>query len=248
MTFVNKTITFTAAFLLLLSCGGRDANEMHVTGQVKGLKKGTLYLQKVKDSTLVTLDSLIVDGDSHFDFTTEIEAPEIFYLSVNRHNSVNKDTSLLFFGEKGEITINTSWNYFSAEAKVEGSETHEKLEEYQKIMRKFREKNLELITAQLKAGNDSLKRDSLGKVIDKNTTRSYLYTLNFALGNTDSYVAPYIALSEVSNARLKYLDTINASLSPEVAASKYGKALNTYIQEIKDLQEQNNGEDKEKSE
>lgn len=237
MTFVNKTLAFTIGFLLLFSCN-RNENVMHITGQVKGLKKGTIYLQKVKDSTLMTLDSLIVDGNSNFDFTTEIEEPEIFYLSVNRHNSTNKDTSLLFFGEKGEITINTSWNYFSAEAKVEGSETQEKLEEYQKMIRKFREKNLELVTARLKAGSDSLKRDSLTKLANKNTTRSYLYTLNFALGNTDSYVAPYIALAEVPNARLKYLDTINNSLSPEIAASKYGKALNEYIEEIKAFEKQ----------
>ncbi|MBC9797676.1 DUF4369 domain-containing protein [Sinomicrobium sp. FJxs] len=237
-------MALTAGFLLLFACG-RKENVMHLTGQVEGLKKGKIYLQKVQDSTLVSLDSLIVDGNSHFDFTTEIEEPEIFYLSVTRHNSVNKDTSLLFFGEKGEITINTSWNYFSAEAEVEGSETHEKLEEYQKVIRQFREKNLELVTEQLKAGKDSLKRDSLARLANKNTTRSYLYTLNFALGNADSYVAPYIALAEVANARIKYLDTINKSLSPEVAASKYGKALNEYIEEIKAREKQEEKKGKE---
>lgn len=236
MITVNKTIAVAAGLLLFFSCD-RNENTMHLTGQVKGLKKGKIYLQKIQDSTLVTLDSLIIDGNSNFDFTTEIEEPEVFYLSVNRHNSVNKDTSLLFFGEKGEINIRTSWDYFSAEAKVEGSETHKKLEEYEKMMSRFRQKNLELIAAQLKAGNDSLQRDSLAKLADKNTTRSYLYTLNFALGNHDSYVAPYIALTDAPNARLKYLDTINNSLSPEVATSKYGRALNEYVQEIRKFEE-----------
>ncbi|RNL91021.1 DUF4369 domain-containing protein [Sinomicrobium pectinilyticum] len=235
MISVNKTIAVAAGLLLLFSCN-RDENIMHLTGQVKGLKKGKIFLQKIQDSTLVTLDSLIIDGNSNFDFTTEIDEPEVFYLSVNRHNSMNKDTSLLFFGEKGEINIQTSWDYFSAEARVEGSETHEKLEEYEKMMRRFRQKNLELVAAQLRAGNDSLRRDSLAGVASKNTTRSYLYTLNFALGNRDSYIAPYIALADAPNARLKYLDTINNSLSPEVAASKYGRALNKYIEEIKKLE------------
>ncbi|MGS2762270.1 DUF4369 domain-containing protein [Sinomicrobium sp. M5D2P9] len=235
MISVNKTIAVAAGLLLFFSCD-RNENVMHLTGQVKGLKKGKIYLQKIQDSTLVTLDSLIIDGDSNFDFTTEIEEPEVFYLSVNRHNSINKDTSLLFFGEKGEINIQTSWDYFSAEARIEGSETHKKLEEYEKMMRRFRQKNLELVAAQLRAGNDSIQRDSLAKLANKNTTRSYLYTLNFALGNRDSYVAPYIALADAPNARLKYLDTINNSLSSEVAASKYGKALNEYVQEIKKLE------------
>src|SRR5690606_5141584 len=120
-------------------------------GQVKGLKKGTVYLQKIQDSTVVTLDSMVVDGNSHFDFKTEIEEPEVFYLSVNRFNSINKDNSLHFFGEKGEINIQTSWDFFSAEVEVTGSKTHKKLEEYESMMEKFKEKNLELITEQIKA-------------------------------------------------------------------------------------------------
>ncbi len=235
MISVNKTLAVAAGLLLLLSCN-RNENVMHLTGQVKGLKKGKIYLQKVKDSTLVTLDSLVVDGNSNFDFTTEIEDPEIFYLSVNRHNSINQDTSLIFFGEKGDITINTSWDYFSAEARIEGSETQKKLEEYEKMMSRFREKNLELVAEQLRVGNDSVKRDSLAQLAGKNMTRSYLYTLNFALGNKDSYVAPYVALADAANARLKYLDTINNSLTPEVAASKYGKALDEYVRQIRELE------------
>lgn len=235
MISVNKTLAVAAGLLLLLSCN-RNENVMHLTGQVKGLKKGKIYLQKVKDSTLVTLDSLVVDGNSNFDFTTEIEDPEIFYLSVNRHNSINQDTSLMFFGEKGDITINTSWDYFSAEARIEGSETQKKLEEYEKMMSRFREKNLELVAEQLRVGNDSVKRDSLAQLAGKNMTRSYLYTLNFALGNKDSYVAPYVALADAANARLKYLDTINNSLTPEVAASKYGKALDEYVRQIRKLE------------
>ncbi|SFW14895.1 protein of unknown function [Sinomicrobium oceani] len=235
MISVNKTLAVAAGLLLLLSCN-RNENVMHLTGQVKGLKKGKIYLQKVKDSTLVTLDSLVVDGNSNFDFTTEIEDPEIFYLSVNRHNSINQDTSLMFFGEKGDITINTSWDYFSAEARIEGSETQKKLEEYEKMMSRFREKNLELVAEQLRVGNDSVKRDSLAQLAGKNMTRSYLYTLNFALGNKDSYVAPYVALADAANARLKYLDTINNSLTPEVAASKYGKALDEYVRQIRELE------------
>ncbi|WP_268224242.1 DUF4369 domain-containing protein [Sinomicrobium oceani] len=235
MISVNKTLAVAAGLLLLLSCN-RNENVMHLTGQVKGLKKGKIYLQKVKDSTLVTLDSLVVDGNSNFDFTTEIEDPEIFYLSVNRHNSINQDTSLMFFGEKGDITINTSWDYFSAEARIEGSETQKKLEEYEKMMSRFREKNLELVAEQLRVGNDSVKRDSLAQLAGKNMTRSYLYTLNFALGNKDSYVAPYVALADAANARLKYLDTINNSLTPEIAASKYGKALDEYVRQIRELE------------
>ena len=36
---------------------------MHVSGKIDGLRKGTLYLQKVLDSTLVDVDSLVINGN-----------------------------------------------------------------------------------------------------------------------------------------------------------------------------------------
>lgn len=57
---------------------------MIVSGNVKGLKKGTLYLQHLADTTLVVVDSLKVDGDGNFRFETELEGPEMFYLYLNK--------------------------------------------------------------------------------------------------------------------------------------------------------------------
>jgi len=80
-----KNIFFLAFIaVLLLSCSEDTTNTMFVTGKVKGLKKGTLYLQSVPDSTLVTIDSLEVDGDGSFSFKTKLESPEIFYLYLNK--------------------------------------------------------------------------------------------------------------------------------------------------------------------
>jgi hypothetical protein len=46
-------------------------------------------------------------------------------------------------------------------------------------------------------------------------------------------VAPYIALSEINDATVKYLDTIQKSMSPKVAKSRYGVMLTKYVGEIK---------------
>ena len=204
---------------------------MFVTGKVKGLKKGTLYLQHVPDSTLVTIDSLEVDGDGHFSFKTELESPEIFYLYLNKEDNNEVNDRITFFGEAGNITINTSWNTFDTNVKIEGSATQKKLEEYRKTMTKFNKRSIEIMQS---ANNsevpmDSLQLDSIQKLSDKNIQRSYLYALNFALNNKDSYVAPYIALNEVYDANIKYLDSINNTLTPEVASSKYGKALKNFL-------------------
>ena len=65
-----------------------------------------------------------------------------------------------------------------------------------------------------------------------------MFTVNFALNNKDSEVAPYLALTEIYDAKTSYLDTINNTLTPKVKASKYGKELQTYIDEVKKSEKQ----------
>ena len=222
-------LTFTA--VLLISCSEDTTNTMYVTGKVKGLKKGTLYLQSVPDSTLVTIDSLQVDGDGNFSFKTELESPEIFYLYLNKKDNNEINDRITFFGEPGNITINTSWNTFDTNAKIEGSATQKKLEEYRKTMTRFNKRSIELMQSltNSEVPIDSLQLDSIQKLTDKNIQRGYVFAISFALNNKDSYIAPYIALTEVSDANIKYLDSISNSLTPEVASSKYGKELKNFL-------------------
>ena len=220
---------------LLFSCGsGEEPNRMIVKGNVKGLKKGTLFLQNIPDTTLTTIDSLLVQGDGNFQFETSMESPEVFYLYLDKKDNNEFNDRITFFGEPGTINISTSWNTFETKAVIEGSETQKKLEEYQEIMNKFHGQSLDLMRASAdpQIQNDSIALDSLQQLSDKVILRGYLYTLNFALNNSDSYVAPYLALSEVANANPIYLDSIYNALSPEVAASKYGKKLEKYLKEL----------------
>jgi hypothetical protein len=94
-------------------------------------------------------------------------------------------------------------------------------------MSRINTQNLEIIRAAYDPDiqQDSMALDSIAKLSDKNIVRGYLFALNFALNNSNSYVAPYIALTEVADANIKYLDSIYSSLSQEVASSKYGEEL-----------------------
>jgi hypothetical protein len=60
-----------------------------------------------------------------------------------------------------------------------------------------------------------------------------MVTVNFALNNKDNHVGPYLALTELVNANVKWLDTINKSLSQEVKNSIYGKKLNQFVLDVK---------------
>lgn len=234
---MKKHLFLTVLSIFIIACGGDTENTMTVTGKVKGLKKGTLYLQKIPDSILITIDSLKVKDDGSFVFKTELESPEIFYLYLNKKDNNTLNDRITFFGEPGIITINTSWNTFDTNSSVEGSETQKKLEEFREVMSRFNKKNLERLQflRNSEVQLDSLQIDSIQKLDAKSTQREYAYALNFALHNKNSYIAPYIALTEVPDANIKYLDSIYSVLSPAVADSKYGKELKKHLERIKVL-------------
>lgn len=224
-----------ASLLLVVSCASETANTMTVNGTIKGLKKGTLYLQHVPDTVLVTVDSLDIEGDGNFTFKTELESPELFYLYLDKKDNNDINDRISFFAEPGLITINTTWNTFDTNAKITGSKSQEKLEEYLKFMSKSNLRGLELM--QMASNQDERfsqqELDSIELLYTKSIQRNYIYAINFAINNKDSYIAPYIALKEIPEANIKYLDSIAAVLTTEVSNSKYGKELQAFVQKNK---------------
>lgn len=217
---------------LIISCGEKQ-HDLTVKGHIEGLKKGTIYLTKLNDSTLINIDSLIINGNSDFELHSDLESPEVFYLYLDK-NSSEKDR-ITFFADKGITEINTSLKNFVFDAEIIGSEQQKTLEEYQSIISRLNNSNLDLIKEDFEAQRegDSVKLDTIHKQYDNFLRRRYLYTVNFALNNKDSEVAPYVTLTEIYNANINLLDTINNSLTAKVKDSKYGKELQRFINEIK---------------
>ncbi|MGY0425241.1 MAG: DUF4369 domain-containing protein, partial [Polaribacter sp.] len=142
---------------------------------------------------------------------------------------------ILFFGNKGTINIYDNIKLFGINPKIEGSKNQLVFNNFMKISSKFRNENLDFIKKEFDAKR--AKDTSLIKKLEKDyqsmIRRKYLFTANFALTNANSEAAPYIALTELYNANIKLLDTINNSLSEKVKKSTYGKRLDKYINDIK---------------
>ena len=228
---MKRILFFLVLGILVFSCEKNTENSMIVSGNIKGLKKGTLFLQQFKDSSLVSLDSLEIKGDGTFSFSKEISEPDIFYLYLNKQDNNDINDRIIFFGEPGEITINTSWNTFDIDPKVAGSVSHEKFMEFNEMFSKFNIRDLELsqLAALPEFQEDSLALDSIQQRMDQNIVNRYRYAINFGLNNGDSYVTPYLMLNAVKEANPKYLDSVYKALAPDVAASKYGAALGDYL-------------------
>lgn len=228
-----KKIIVLLAILNLFSCKKEQA-DLTVKGFVKDLKKGTLYLQKFEDTVLVSVDSIVVNGDAHFKLQANLDSPEVFFLHLNK-TSADANYKIPFFADKGVTEINTSLKNFALNPEIKGSKQQEVLEEYLKMMERFNDKNLELIKTDLEAKSqqDSSLIKTNQKAYENLLKGKYLYTVNFAIKHNASEVAPYVALTEIYDAQTKWLDTINNSLTPEIKASKYGKELEAFIQDRK---------------
>lgn len=226
-----KILRLLFLLLLIVSACSQEENNLILQGRVQGLKKGTLYLQKIEDTTLITLDSVVVNGNESFTLETNIDGAEALYLYLNKVDNNEYDDRVMFFAEPGEMVLNTTLQNFETDAVVEGSENQKKLMEYRQMMQRFNGQNLELIKKNLEAQQkqDQTMIDSTGQAYDNLLRRRYLFTVNYAINNKDYEIAPYLAISEVYDANLKYLDTIYSSLTPKVKESRYGKSLEEYI-------------------
>ena len=136
-------------FIVNIGCQTENKNsstsQMIVKGKIEGLRKGTLYLQKIEDSLLVSVDSTLVNGTPEFQLITPIETAEVFYLYLDKEDGDSLNDRILFFGEKGTIEINTLLKTFESSAKIVGSKNQELLQEYIATSRKFNDQNLELL-------------------------------------------------------------------------------------------------------
>lgn len=210
--------------LLSVSCSKDNSQyNFKLKGHVKGLKKGTVYLQKQQDSLITTLDSLEIKGNPNFELHTNLDEPEVLILKLDKND--NQENWISFFADTGVTEIQSTRKLFSYNAKVKGSAQQEILEDYLSTLTKLNNRNLD----KLQSNFDSNKETTFSEQQISFVKQKYTYTIQFALNNGHSEVAPYLALYEIPNTTLHYLDTIYSNLTPQIKSSKYGKLLKETI-------------------
>ena len=223
---MKKEFLIFNLLILTFSCSTNET-KMIVSGNIDGLKKGTLYLQKQQDSIIVSIDSILVEGNSNFKLETEINEPDIYYLFLDKNDGDSLNDIITFFGNNGEINIKTSLKNFDSSYEISGSKNTELLQEYFSIIRKFNLQNLDLLEIFYKAQieNNQAKIDSVNTQIENLIKRKYLFTLNFATNNSEFEISPYIAVSQIADANKEFLLKLYDTLPEKIKKSKYGKIL-----------------------
>ena len=201
---------------------------MTVNVKVENFKKGNVYLQKISDSALINVDSIFVKKNESIILKYNIASPELFYLNLDVSNIENR---IEFFGEKGEINIDTSLEKFNSDFKISGSSIDSIYRDYLSVIKKFNNQKLDLIQLSFNLAKTELD-DSLIKVqnqIKSLNKRQYLYNLNYTVSNGNSFISPLIAINEFSESGKIVLDTIKNSMSKQVLESKYGKIFSDIV-------------------
>ena len=230
---MKHTIAKLFLITLLVSCSS-PKKDMQVTVEVKNLKKGTLYLERVQDSVMVAVDSIFLGREEAVVLQADLDHPELFYILLDRNQTNDIDNRIPFFGHAGEISIETTLDDYVTKAEVSGSPTQEIYNAYLRVIRQFKNEELDLLAAYLQA-QISQNSDSLTLVEQQTASlskRKILFTVNFAVNNANSVVAPYLALSELPKVSKSFLDTIAASMSDDVANSRYGMLLTDFLSEL----------------
>ena len=210
---------------------------MQVEVFVKDLKKGILYLERVQDSILVAVDSVQITKEKPIVLEADLNHPELFYVLLDRNKADDFDNRIPFFGEAGNISIQTTLDGYVTKAEVVGSPTQDIFNSYNKVISQLNNEELDLLAAyllaQISQNNDSLAL--LEKQSANLAKRKILFTANFAVNNNNSVIAPYLALYNLTSGSKSLLDTIAASMSDDVRNSSYGKQLRDYLADAEKL-------------
>lgn len=223
--------------ILLTSCGSENDANFTLKGKIKDLKKGVVYLQKDGKSSIIDLDSMVIKGQEEFILEANIKEPVLLYLKLQKNDG--QEHYIPFFADKGVTEINSTLKGFTGDAKINGSKQQVLLEEYLKLSEGFQNRKLDLLKENFDAvkANDSIKSEALYQQSERLLKLKYASTINFALRNNDSEVSPYIAIYEIPDSNVKYLDSIYNNLTDRVKQSYYGKKLGNALEEFEKAQD-----------
>ena len=217
-------------FFFVFSCTKiNNENHFSLSLEIEGLKKGIIYLEKISDSRMVVIDSVLYNGNKSIQFQGKIDEPEIMIISLTFENETDPKR-FPFFVEKSNIILKTRLKDFGFKVDSKGSKNDSIYRQYLEINKKFNNEKLDLISMSLgfqKSGNkDSISLyDSKLESVNK---RQFLHNANFAVRYSNYEIAPYIAITDLRESSA-ILDTIYKSLGNGIKNSKYALELKTLI-------------------
>jgi hypothetical protein len=226
---MKRFLLSLSALALFASCNS-TSNNTEVTITINGLKKGTVYLQKITEAGLINLDSVESNGKETLNLGLNLNHPELIYVYLDKADGSTFNDRLAFFAEPGEIQIATSLTNFENDAVIEAGEEHMAFKNLQEMLSRFTKKDFELMQlAQTDRINDVRFVDSIVSQSNSNNLKRYQFIANYALSNPNRYVSAYLVASEGEELNPKWKDSIFNNFSEAIKKSTYGQLLNSQL-------------------
>ena len=236
---MKKILLLVAVVVVLFSCKKLAEGEYEITGNVKGMKTGLVYLEKQSPMGMgpKAIDTVkIVDGK--FVIKGKTTEPEIYFLQVDK---VNGKVPLILEGGAIQVTVDKDSVYKS---KLSGTYSNEEFSKFneesakiqkglQKKVMAFQTKNMAVMNEAQKT-NDSVTMNKLRKeydVLQKDITD---YTFGYPKTHPKSYISVLITQMMVNNPKYsKEVEGLYNSLDASLKKTKPGKAIKTNLDSLK---------------
>jgi hypothetical protein len=236
---MKKTLLLLAVVLVLVSCKKLAEGEYEITGNVKGMKTGTVYLEKQSPMGMGTqpVDTVkIIDGK--FVIKGKTKETEISFIQIEKQQG-----KIPFILEGGEIEITVDKDSLFKSKSVgtysndEFTKFNDKSNKIQKRLQKkvteFQNKNMAIINEAQK-NNDTLTMSKLRdeyEFIQKDITD---YTFTYPKTHPKSFISVLIIQMMVNNPKYaKEIEPLYNSLDESLKKTKPGKSIKSGIDDSK---------------
>lgn len=240
---MKKIILLAAGVMALYSCNRLAEGEYEITGTVKGIKTGLVYLQKQSPMGFGSqaIDTVkIVDGK--FEIKGKTTEPEIHFIQIDK---VNGNVPFILEGGEIEITIDKDSIFKSKLAGTYSNEEFSKFnDESYKLQKKLQKKSKEF-EAKNKALIEEVQK-TRDTVIAKKLQEEYApiqeearktmedYTFAYPKSHPKSFISVLIVQMMANNPKYQpEIEGIYNSLDPALKKTKPGKSIKTTIDGLK---------------
>ena len=236
---MKKTLLLLAVVLVLVSCKKLADGEYEITGNVKGMKTGTVYLEKQSPMGMGTqpVDTVkIIDGK--FVIKGKTTEPEIHFMRVDKTQG---GVQLILEGGKIEVTVDKDSIFKS---KVKGTYNNDEFtkfsENYYKISKKSKKK-IEEFEVKNKALIEEFQRTSDTAISNKlnaefipikqeEIKNMEAFQFGYPKTHPKSFISVLIIQMMVNNPKYaKEIEPLYNSLDESLKKTKPGKSIKSGI-------------------
>ncbi|MGC4040102.1 MAG: DUF4369 domain-containing protein [Flavobacterium sp.] len=231
---MKKIILLVAGAVSLYSCNRLGEGEYEITGTVKGMKTGLVYLEKQNEMGMSQAIDTVKIVDGKFEIKGKTNEPAIHFLQIDK---VNGKVPLILEGGEIQVTVDKDSIFKS---KLGGTYSNEEFtkfnEESNKIQKKlqkevmaFQMKNMPVMTeAQQK--NDTVTMNRIRKEYDAIQKPITDYTFGYPKDHPKSFISVLIAQMMMSNPKYsKDVESIYNSLDESLKKTKPAKTIKENI-------------------